>query len=340
MVVAVLLVATLFVSARRTSLADIFQSAFVVVAVAEDGFGATTGSPVKVRDVEVGSVSDVKLVNDPAFPGKPVRIRMEIQRSAARFLADHTVARIVRPPFGSGMPPFGTSSIDLLTAGVVPLVSASVIPAEGEESMVATFAKLGADVQAIREQFIATLHDLGGTLANMRVLTDGLVSGKGVMGRALADDGTSETLSQMLRTASDATSDLRRIAADMKIAAARAPALERGAEETALELTRVIGRVNQVMDTVPRIVASAERTLATTEELVRELKVASSFAPELARKADVSIEEASRLVDAAQKNFLLRSTMSDRPTLRTEAEVRPSLVITSSAGSLRDAGAP
>jgi ABC-type transporter Mla subunit MlaD len=321
--VGALLLIALFVSARRTSLADIFRAGFVVTAVAEDGFGATTGSPVKVRDVEVGSVTEVTLVEDPNWPGKPVRIRMQIQTSAARLLSDKTIARIVRPPFGSGMPPFGTSSIDLLTAGTAPLARSSTIQAEGEDSMVSTFAKLRGDVQAIREQFVTTLSDLGGTLSNMRQLTDGMIHGKGLVGRALSDEEAAENLTKMLRTANEATVDLRRIAQDMKTATSRAPDLEKGAEQSADELKKTLARVNQVLDSVPRIVATAERTLATTEELVEQLRVASSYAPELARKVDVSIDETNRLVDAAQKNFLIRSTMSDRTVPPTESEVRP-----------------
>jgi ABC-type transporter Mla subunit MlaD len=324
--VGALLLIALFVSARRTSLADLFRSGFVITAVTEDGFGAATGSPVKVRDVEVGSVTEVALVNDPRWPGKPVRIRMQIQTSAARLLQDQTVARIVRPPFGSGMPPFGTSSIDLLTAGTAPLVNASTIQAEGEDSMVSTFAKLRGDVQAIREQFVATLADFSGTLANMRTLTDRMVQGKGIVGRALNDDATAETLDKMLHNASAATDDLRKIAQDMKTATAHAPELAKGAEQTTEELRKVLARVDQVLDSVPRIVATAERTLATTEELVEQLRTASTYAPELARKADVSIDETNRLVEAAQKNFLIRSTMSDRISPPTESEVRPSAI--------------
>jgi methyl-accepting chemotaxis protein len=110
----------------------------------------------------------------------------------------------------------------------------------------------------------------------------------------------------------------------MKIAAAQAPELTRGAAETSEELRKTLARVDQVLDAVPRIVATAERTMVAAEELVRELRTASSYAPELARKADLSIEETNRLVEAAQNNFLIRGTMPDRPIVRTESEVRPS----------------
>jgi methyl-accepting chemotaxis protein len=126
----------------------------------------------------------------------------------------------------------------------------------------------------------------------------------------------------------------------MRTATARAPDLEKGAEQSADELRKTLVRVNQVLDSVPRIVATAERTLATTEELVEQLRVASSYAPELARKADVSIDETNRLVEAAQKNFLIRSTMADRNNPPTESEVRPPAiaVLPPRAATAGDAG--
>lgn len=333
-VVAALLAAALFASARRTSLADLFRPGFPVVALSEDAYGATAGSPVKVRDVEVGSVTDVTLLDDPEHAGKPVRINIQIRPSAARFLGDKTVAHIIRPPFGSGMPPFGTSSIELRSGGTGPLTSSAVLVAEGEDSMIGTFAKLAGDVASIREQFVAALTELRTTLTNVRTLTEGVVAGKGLLGRALNDDAAAESLMKMLHTAGDATEDLRRVASDMKTAAAQAPALAEGAATSSEELKKTIARVNQVLDSVPRIVETAERTLATAEELAGQLRTASAYAPELARKVDMSIEETNRLVEAAQKNFLIRGTMPDRPELRTESEVRPPAV------ALRDGGAP
>jgi ABC-type transporter Mla subunit MlaD len=338
-----LLIVALFASVRRTSVVDMFRAGFVITAMAPDGYGAAIGSPVKVRDVEVGSVTEVTLIDEPRWPDRPVRIRMQIQPAAARFLGEKTVAHIVRPPFGSGMPPFGTSSIDLMSQGGPPLANASTILAEGEDSMISTFTKLRGDVQAIREQFVATLGDLSATLANMRKLTDTIVQGKGMIGRALYDDAAAETLTRMLHTAGDATEDLRRVAADMKTAAGQAPELASGARETSEELRKVLAHADQVLDAVPRIVATVERTLQAAEELVKELRAASSYAPELARKADVSLEETNRLVEAAQKNFLLRSSMPDRPTLRTESEVRPRLAAEpreTEPKTPRDAGSP
>ncbi len=66
--------------------------------------------------------------------------------------------------------------------------------------------------------------------------------------------------------------------------------------------------------------------LATADELVGTLRTASSHAPELARKVDATIDESNRLIEALQRNFVIRSTMQDRASLHTESQVRPPLV--------------
>lgn len=332
-VVAVLVVLALFGSMRRTNLLDVFRARLVITAIADDAYGASVGSPVKVRDVEVGTVTEVALVPEQTASGKPVRIRMRVQPNAAAFLGDQTVAVIVRPPFGSGMPPFGTSSIELRSAGTSPLALGAVIAAEGEDSMVSTFAKLRGDVFAIREQLVTTLQSLSGTLDNMRTLTDGLAHGRGFAGRMLSDEKTADALAALLSDARAATAELRGVASDVKGASAQAPALVRGASETNDEAKKLLARLDKAMDALPTIVASAERTLAAAEQLTGTLQVAASHAPELARKVDSSLDETNRLVEAAQRNFLLRSTLPDRPTLRTGADVRPQ-------ASVEDAGAP
>ncbi len=316
----------LALSARRTSLADMFREGFVVTAVGDDAFGATVGSPVKVRDVEVGSVTSVDLVDEASQPGKPVRIRMRLAPNTAAFLKDGTVAHILRPPFGSDMPPFGTSSVELESRGSLPLARRSLIPAVGEESMVGTFAKMAGDVATVRQQLGPVLLDLSAALGSVRTLTDGLTSGRGVAGHMFSDEGTSEMVMSTLREAHGATKDLRRIASDLRSAAALAPQLAEGVKKNSDDMREVLGKVDTLMDALPAIVAAAEHALATVDELLVDVRTAASHAPELARKVDVSLDETSRLVEAVQRNVLLRGTLPERPTLRTQTDVRPGSV--------------
>lgn len=323
----ILLVVVLVGAGRRQRLSDLIGDQFLVTAVADEAYGTAVGSPVKVHDVEVGAVQAVELVEDPLHPGKPVKIRMAIQPRAARFLHDHTVARILRAPFGSGMPPFGTSSIELVGDGTAKLAPNATIEAVGEESLIATMMSMRKDFEALRDEVTPVLDELSGSMKDVHTITSALARGDGFAGRMLKDDRTADDLSSVLRDARSVTGDLKAMTAELKVAAAKAPELAEGAQKTSDDVRKTLARANALMDALPRIVATAERTLAAAEELTANLRTASTAAPELARKVDVSIDETNRLVEAAQRNFLLRSTLPDRPTLRTEAEVRPSATL-------------
>lgn len=318
---------------RRTDLIELFREGYVIHAVSESAYGAAVGSPVKVRDVEVGSVTGVRLVEDPAHPDKPVRITMRLQARAAQFLNDRTVAVIIEPPLGSGMPPFGTSSVLLRSEGTTRLANGAIIRTEAQESMVDTMAKMSRDVSAMRDQMTAAIGEMGTSFSNMRKLTDALVNGKGLAGKMMTDDQLADELAAMVGDARKASADARKLMAEAQKMTKDVPAVVDDARAMSREGQKLMARLNGTLDALPRLIATTERTMALAEELVTTLRTASSHAPELARKVDVSIDEANRLVEAAQKNFILRSTLPDRPSLRTESVVRPPVV-------LPDGGAP
>lgn len=319
---------------RRAHILELFREGFVVHAVSESAYGAAVGSPVKVRDVEVGSVIEVRLVDDAAHPGKPVRITMRIQRHAAKFLSDKTVAVVVQPPLGSGMPPFGTSQVLLRSEGGTPLAMNAVIGAEAQESMVETMAKMSRDVSAMRDRMIATIDEMGTSFSNMRRLTDSLVSGNGVAGKMMSDQELAKELEAMIRDARRASNDAARVFSEAEKVTKSMPGVMNDAQAMSKEGQRLMSRMNASLDALPKLLATTERTMNLAEELVQTLQKASRHAPELARKVDASLDETNRLVEAAQKNFFLRGTLPDRPSTRSDSVVRPPVDVT------RDAGAP
>lgn len=308
---------------RRSEIVEVFRAGFVISAVTESAYGAAVGSPVKVHDVEIGSVTSVRLVDDPAHPGKPVRITMRLRSSAAKFLKDKTVAVVVEPPLGSGMPPFGTSSVLLRSAGDRPLLAGAVVQAEAQESMVATFAKMSRDVSEMRGQMNAAIGEMGSTFVNLRKLTDALAHGQGLAGRMMTEAQLADDLEGMLKEARAASIDARRAFSETERLTKEMSGFTKDARAATQQGVKVFTRVDHALDDVPKLLATTERTMALAEQLVIELRQATRTAPELARKVDVSVEEATRLVEAAQRNFLLRGALPERVTPRTETVVRP-----------------
>lgn len=332
--VLLMLMGSALATGYRIDILDVFREGFVLHAVASGGHGAVVGSPVKVRGVELGSVTRVELKDDPAYPGRPVRLTIRLHPSAEPFLEDGMEAILVEPPLGSGMPPFGTAAVELRAEGRQgqarrPLPRRSVLLARGEPSMVHTMALMADNVTALRTEMLKSIEAMGSTFTNMHHLTESLTRGEGVVGRMMTDKKLADEMDGMIKDARAATTDMRRLMVEMNRVAVKFPETLDETRSLSRDGQKTLARLDGALDALPRLIASTERTLSASEELVVNLRKTAGYAPELARKVDVSLEETSRLVESAQKNFFLRNNLPERPAVRTEAEVRPPAVLPS-----------
>lgn len=302
----------------------LFDDGAVFYAISPDAYGTVKGSPVRVHGVEVGVVTAVELVQSGAGPNRaPVRIAMRISEHGASFLKERTVAHVERVHMGTGVPPFAKPPIELWTEGDAPLPVGSVIETVGEETMVESFAKLSRDVGAVRKQ----LQDLSGLFDDARVIAKALAGGEGAAGKLLHDPATAESLTGMLRDARATTTSLSKLVDDARALSDKAPPLIAEMRGMSQEGRKAMEGMNRAAGDLPRLLKAVERTLKLAEELAGNLRTASVYAPELARKVDASIEETNRLVDAAPRSVILRSTLPEREYPRTESEVRPPIPI-------------
>ncbi|HZF55539.1 MAG TPA: MlaD family protein [Polyangiaceae bacterium] len=302
----------------------LFDDGAVFYAISPDAYGTVKGSPVRVHGVEVGVVTAVELVQSGAGRNTtPVRIAMRISEHGASFLKERTVAHVERVHMGTGVPPFAKPPIELWTEGQAPLPVGSVLETIGDETMVESFAKLSRDVGAVRKQ----LQDLSGLFDDARVIAKALAGGEGAAGKLLHDPATAESLTGMLRDARATTTSLSKLVNDARALSDKAPPLIAEMRGMSQEGRKAMEGMNRAAGDLPRLLKAVERTLKLAEELAGNLRTASVYAPELARKVDASIEETNRLVDAAQRSVILRSTLPEREYPRTESEVRPPIPI-------------
>jgi hypothetical protein len=220
---------------------------------------------------------------------------------------------------GPGVPPFAVPPIELRTAGSAPLADGSTVDAVGDETMVDAFVALAHDVGKVR----ALLDGLGDSVKDLQTITKALARTDGAAGRFINDPATADEMTAMLDGARGATSSLQKLIADAhKLSGQAGPLLAemQGASKDGRDA--LAGAAIAARD-LPRVLKTAERTLKIAEELVVNLRAASVYAPELARKVDASLEETNRVVDAAQRSLILRNTVPDRQAPRTEVEVRP-----------------
>ena len=304
---------------RRGDIAAYFRKDFVVHAVAKDASGAVVGSSIRVHDVDVGSVSKVELAPDPNFPDRPVRFTLEIQPSAAPFLSNDTVASIQ-----GGLPGLGAGIIALESKGTRPLERGATIIADPAPSL---FSFLTNDAKALTDDIRRVLAEVELIVKGIRSVTDRIAEGEGLAGQLVAKGGMEEELAGFLTDARGTVNESRQLIASSRRITDTLPETLRETTDTAKEGKVLLQKVNAVMDAMPAIMASVDRTIAQVEELMASLRSTAHFAPELARKADSSLEETQRLVEAAQKNVLIRGSIERKPVPRTDAIVRPPVLV-------------
>ena len=320
-----LFAAALFYTAQRHRLFQL-KRPFEVFANYDKGYGLKVGAPVVINDVDGGVVTDVKLVRAERVQvvneeqkklGTLVRVTIRVEDDFAEFLGYRTKANVVRPPIGS-------SSIELLSEGPPgSLRLGATIESMVEESLFEKLAKVRDDIFAVREQILRTLQDLQKIIENVRITTDALARGEGTIGRAIEDPAMSEDVAASIREARAMIEHLRAVAENANGASGRIPAISREAQGLVEDARAAVRKVDASLAELPAIVSSLERVLAEVEKIAANFREASGGAPELVRKADRGLLEANRLIQAAQKNFLIRGGLPERRPPESGAEIPP-----------------
>jgi ABC-type transporter Mla subunit MlaD len=324
-VVVALLVLGALGFARREELSELFHSSLLLYAMARDASGIVVGSPVRLHEVEIGSVVAVDIVHDSAFVDRPVRVTLRVRPRAAGFVKNDTVAML-----GGALPGLAGSEVNLRTSGDRPAQQGCKILGEPSPSILKL---LGTDFGTLRTGVEDMLAELEPVLKNVHTITDDLASGRGFAGALLKDGATSQKLDALLTDARELMAEARALLAETQKVAQQVPGTMREADGALKEGRQLMGTANAAMADVPALLASMQKTLQRVDALVQDLGATARFAPELVRKVDTTLEETQRLVTAAQQNFLIRGSVPARLPRPTDAVVRPPL-------SFGDGGAP
>jgi ABC-type transporter Mla subunit MlaD len=299
----------------REGLSELFRGGAVYYVVAGTGMGTNVGSPVKMFDVVIGTVTAVTIIDERAHPGKRIRLTLKVDESAARNVTSGTTAVL-----GAGAMPLGAAAVDLRPAGEGLLKPGSTLVAIEEQTLLAGLTK---DAEELKASFRRILAEVEAILKGVHEMADKVNAGKGVAGRVFNDE-------QVMDDVHAAIKDVRRVAGgadalmgNLNRAAEGGPRLMGNAVAASGEANKALQRLNVALEALPALVADLVRTIGQVRELLATVRSAAAYAPEVARKADSSLEEMQRLIEALQKNFLVRGTMSAKPAPRTESISRP-----------------
>lgn len=307
-------VAALFVSAQRHGVFGYSESRVIHVLL-EEGYGLKKGSPVMLRNMEVGVVNDLYMLDPSPHPDRPVRVDLRIEGKHWKFVYRGTTARIDRQLIGGTkvelVQPTGTAY-----ALLPPLKHGDEVEPEILESVMEKVEVLKRDVQEIKGEVVQTLKNVQKTIENIRIVTDGLATGKGIAGRFLQDEQMAGEVTAIISDLKVSIADLRATIKTVQASTESVPAAVHNVGETT-------DKVNRLVDELPKIVASLERSLADVEVIVANVREASAGVPAVARKTDQALTEANRTIEGLQETPPLKWAMPGQKALTSEFEALP-----------------
>jgi ABC-type transporter Mla subunit MlaD len=319
--VAGIVVGLIGASVGRSGLLGALRPRLLLYAMAEDSAGVAVGSPVRLHDVEIGSVSAVGFAPRMEFPGRTVQITLRIEPDAAPLIGTDAVAII-----GGGMAPFVIWGVTLKTKGGPRIPSGTYITGQVLPSLMGDAGGMMVDVRRI-------LVDLDSVLLNLGKLTEQAGQGKGIAARLLSNEKLADDIEGIVRDAREATGDLKRLSAVAARTAPEIPGMVGNLQQAGEKARSIATKADTALDSVPAVLASIERSLAKTEEAATALRATALQAPDVLRKTTAMVDDAHRVVQALERNLFVRSTLSERPQLTTEATIRPAASLPRPAGS-------
>jgi ABC-type transporter Mla subunit MlaD len=291
--------------------ATLTENRFTLFLQAPGAIGAAQGSVVRLYGVPVGTVTEVAIVRAEVTGKNPVRLKVQIQPEYVPMLHADTKATI-----SAGMAPLVAAEILLNSEQGPPLAFGSTLVAEVKPSVVDALTDMATDIGGELRGIIERSRV---AIDNVTKVTEELTAGKSAASRMLVDPELGAALGKTVGDSRAAVADARRMLAKIDTAAEHAP-------QTAANVLQITDDARQLSAQVREMLISAERSLALVEQIAEGLKVTASYAPELVRKADTSLDETNRLVHAAQRNILIRGSIEPKVAPRTEAQVRPPVV--------------
>jgi ABC-type transporter Mla subunit MlaD len=214
---------------------------------------------------------------------------------------------------------------------MVRLPNRATIRRDLPESLLEKLAKIKDDVTAVKDDVIKTLKNVQEIIANVKASTDAIAKGEGTVGRAIHDQKMAQDVAETVATTRAIVQDvqatmlvdLKRTTANAATASAAVPAAVDEAKGLIEDLRGTVKKADATLDPLPGILASVRRSLADVEVIVENVRTASGGFPEIARKTDRALAETNRTIEAAQRSFLLRGNLPERPAVRSEAEALP-----------------
>jgi len=307
----------------------VFERRISVSAVFENARGLRAGAPVWLSGIGIGSVQKVMFEAD-----NRAHVLMSIRRSAQPRIHRDAVARIV--PISL----VGSDTMVLLTSGSPsePSISDGHTVGTEETPDWNDFVTMIAPGLEHLDTVLANIKDLtdyaaqpDGTfqtaLKDVAAIVGAIERGEGTLGALVNDRQMYNEAVKLVETSAQAATEMRAAAVQLRVSSehwpetvAKADAAAENARIAAEKLVALIddaqtvttdartlaANLREASEDVPAITRSSKQIAANIESITENLRVASDSVPALVESSREGIEEATGVVKAAKRTWLLR----------------------------------
>ncbi len=306
-----------------------FEARITVSAVFENARGLRAGAPVWLSGIDVGSVQKVEFTAD-----NRAHVAMAIRRSAQPRVHNDAVATIVP------MSLVGTDTKVIITSGSPskPTISDGDVVATEETPDWNDFVTMTAPALEDLTSVIANLKRLtdyasqpDGTfqtaLSDLASIVGAIERGEGTLGALVKDREIYDSALDLVEASADAAEEVRDVASRLRVSSERWPeaiakadeaaenarvATDRlidlldDAETVAADARALAANLREASEDVPVITRSSRQIATNIESITANLRIASESVPALVESSREGIEEATGVVKAAKRTWLLR----------------------------------
>jgi phospholipid/cholesterol/gamma-HCH transport system substrate-binding protein len=237
--------------------------------------GLSVGADVEVLGTQVGTVRRIVI-----SPNQQMYAEADIDEQARPFIRRDSRA-LIRRRYGIA----GAAFLDISRGtGSEMDWNYAVIGAVTERDPT---ENIGALIDQAREKVFPILDDLGRSIKTLADVTEGLKKGEGDVGRLLTDDTMVRNIEGVVAKADVVVSDLAQLASQLQMAGRNVETLSQS--------------INAPNNGVPRLLQRADASLATLQQSMRDLALATQRAPQIVHNVELGSRDLPSLLTQAQQ---------------------------------------
>ena len=237
--------------------------------------GLSVGADVEILGTQVGTVRRIVI-----SPNQQMYAEAEIDEQARPFIRRDSRA-LIRRRYGIA----GAAFLDISRGTGSELDwNYAVIGAVTERDPA---ENIGALIDQAREKVFPILDDLGRSAKTLADVTERMQKGEGDVGRLLTDDTMVRNIEAIVTKAGVVVSDLAQLASELQLAGRNVETLSQS--------------ISAPDNGVPRLLQRADASLATLQQSMRDLALATQRAPQIVHNVELGSRDLPSLLTQAQQ---------------------------------------